>query len=174
MTLEGFGHPSNPLGEAKPALKAPGAAPKPSGSLSPGQGGRILSVLRRHRGWAASGLCEILVVTFALFPLPPRLCFWVSRRGWEGGQGDKGYLSFINHNFFHPWSCTEKNTFSSLTTAPALIAEEQSFLFWKLLLGWGLPGPGCEGKGAGWTPISASLNSGVWGLERFRPFNPIL
>lgn len=107
MTLEGFGCPSNPLGEAKPALKAPGAAPKPSGSLSPGQGGRILSVLRRHRGWAASGLCEILVVTFALFPLPPAL-FLGTEGGWEGGRGDKGYLSFINHNFFHPWSCTEK------------------------------------------------------------------
>lgn len=35
-----------------------------------GRAGTV-SVLRRHRGWAASGLCEILVVTFALFPLPP-------------------------------------------------------------------------------------------------------
>lgn len=45
----------------------------------------------------------------------------------------------MNHNFFHPWSCMggeknkerEKPTFSSITTAPALIAEVRSFLFWK-------------------------------------------
>lgn len=77
------------LGEAKPPLKAHGAAPKPSGSLSPGQGTSLplCSLFFEGTGdWAASGLCEILVVTFALFPLPPALFLGIEGGGREGEE----------------------------------------------------------------------------------------
>lgn len=79
--------------------------------------GASLSALSFNRhsskanGAGCLGLFEISAVTFFHFG---------EQAGWVGGTGDgdvgregeedvtKGYLSFINHNFFHPWSCTEK------------------------------------------------------------------
>lgn len=61
------------------------------------------------RGWASFWLFEILVVTFSIYPPPPPYFLVLQGEGVRGeGNETKGYLSFINHNFFHPWSCTEK------------------------------------------------------------------
>lgn len=72
-------------GESSP--KGTWSCPKPSGSLSPVPRSRRSLFFEGTGGWAASGLCEILVVTFALFPLPPRSVFGYRRVRERGGGG---------------------------------------------------------------------------------------